>query len=74
MVSKLRAGIRQDVQSAEQNTPEETAVAELAGTMLDDPELMGPSLVMLTARSCSVACASVGRQHKLRERDFGPIE
>lgn len=74
MVSKLRAGIRQDVQSAEA-TPEETAVAELAETMLDDPELMGPSLVMLTARSCSAACGPVGRRpSSIRDRGFGPIE
>ena len=58
MVSKLRAGIRQDVQPAEQNMVEDQAALDLAASaLLDDRGLMGPSLVLLSARSCSAACA-----------------
>jgi hypothetical protein len=52
-------------------TTEEQAL-DLAD-MLED--LLGPSLVLLTARSCSTACAPVGRRpSSIRDRGFGPIE
>lgn len=69
-------GIIMTARAASDNadTTTEDQALDLAD-MLEDPELMGPSLVLLSARSCSVACAPVGRRPgSIRDRGFGPID
>lgn len=73
MVSKLRAGNNR--QEPEQDAMGDQAVLDLAASaLLDDPELLGPSLVLLTGRSCTPRCVVSTRPHSMRERGYGPIE
>ena len=55
--------------------PEETtAMHDLAATMLDDAELVGPALVLLAGQQCQVGCPPGRSRHRLRRREFGPLE
>ena len=54
MVSKLRSDAARRV--PEPDAMEEQALDLAASALFDDPELIGPALVLLTARSCSAAC------------------
>ena len=65
-VSKLREGIRQDVQPAEQATIEDIARYDLAATALGDSDLLGPAMILLAGRNCSPRCAVSTRAHRLR--------
>ena len=74
MVSKLRSAAAR--QEPAEDATDDLAVLDLATSALfDDPELIGPTLVLLTARSCSVACGPVGRRPRsIRDRGYGPID
>ena len=69
---KLRAGIRQE--PAEDTTLENQAVLDLAADVLGDFGLLGPAMILLAGRNCSVACAPVGRKPRsIRDRGYGPM-
>jgi hypothetical protein len=74
MVSKLRSAAARP--EPEPDATDDLAVLDLAASALfDDPELIGPALVLLTARSCSAACGPVGRRPRsIRDRGYGPID
>jgi hypothetical protein len=72
MAVKPRAGNRQEPE--QDDTAIETAMFDLAASALDDLDLLGLSLVLLAGRNCSPRCSVSTRAHRLRERDFGPLE
>jgi hypothetical protein len=73
---KLRAGARQNDLARAEDTVENLAVLDLAtSTLLYDSALLGPSMILLAGRNCSVSCGPVGRRPRsIRERGFGPID
>jgi hypothetical protein len=65
----------------EQDTMESLAIRDLTTAVLssksgaEDNAMLGNALLLLSSRSCSVACGPVGRQPRsIRERGFGPID
>lgn len=72
MVSKLRAGIRQE--PARADTAEDAAMRMAAFAFLAEPDLLGAGLILLSAKNCSPQCPVSDRPHRLREREYGPVE
>lgn len=71
-VSKLRAGSRgQDNLAEAENTG---PVFDPAASALLDRDLLGPALILLATRNCHANCPSGRRQHRHRDRDYGPID
>jgi hypothetical protein len=68
--------LRRSQTGAEPDATDDLAGLDLAASALfDDPELIGPALVLLTARNCSAACGPVGpRPRSIRDRGYGPID
>jgi hypothetical protein len=68
----IRGATRQE---PEQDATEDQALDLAASALLDDPELTGPALVLLSSRGCSVSCGPVGRRPgSMRDRGFSPID
>jgi hypothetical protein len=65
----------------EQDTMESLAVRDLTTAVLskksdaEDNAILGNALLLLSSRSCSVACGPIGRRPRsILERGFGPVD
>ncbi len=60
-----------------QDAVEELAIYDLAASVLSskgEEDLLGPALILLANRNCTPKCAVSTRLHRLRHRDFGPLD
>jgi hypothetical protein len=72
MVSKLRSAAAR--QEPEPDATDDLAVLDLTTDVLADLGLLGSALILLASRNCTPRCAVSTRSHRLRHREFGPID